>query len=335
MAAVKTFVCRSLDDESLRNMLGELETPFKGVLDLRFQKLGLDAIDTVVEFLRRNSDAIVCVGQNNFYFPQLCKKLKHDGGLELLENRRLTFGWSEPEMTCDYMFLEAFKNDRTLKLEEALQALSALMVQENEKRLEILKQQEAAAKKRAEEELKYQRRLLAFEGFNKTVNNLIEYCVMDTVDDIMRDVKGYELLSREHNRKIWSNAGEEIAEVDGLLWYEPPATSAGKNVLVIVEGKSNMTDDEFAKVPKTVSRFVEAISQADDVDNITNKAFHIKFRRQCGDLKAFSGVEVYVAVGAPVMRSDIIQAAREKGYLIITRNEGGYSALNGDTWLKG
>ena len=288
-------------------------------IDLRLNRLPLEAVDVLILYLRKNSRVSSCVGNNAFNFTAFYNKLIQLEATHMLNGNRLTLGFTENEIHTDHLAAKALSEGRVLNLDDTLAALDKLKTNqedfaENFKQMAI--QHDIA-----------HRRVQSLEGYNANGNNAIEYCISDKVDDYMQSL-GYELEERESRTVLFGADGAKRGELDGLMLYEHPITK--KKVAIMVEAKSHMSTGEYAKVHKTYNCWRACIEEATQDEKPFWKT---KYKRQCGSFKALRDYDQLVAVGSPSMPSEIAESANNAGYLVVSQENDSYCLKNNSEWI--
>lgn len=301
----------------LRERLSGMVTDKPTRLDLRMNRLPLEAVQLLVQYLRSKSHISACVGNNSFNFTDFYMMLVELHATDLMHTERLTLGFTGNEFHTDHLAAKALSEGRVFNLDDILEALDRLKTRQekfaamaswNDARHEVVRN-----------------RVLSLGGYNANGDNTIEYCVGDKVDDYMQFKLGYELEVRESRKALFNPSGEQIGELDGLLWYKHPKT--GKKVAIMVTAKSHMNTAEFEKVHKTCNHWRRLIEEADQPESAS---WHIKYRHQCRIFKLLAEYDQLVAVGSPGMPTEIANEAKKLGYLVISHDT--YQLENAPEW---
>eukprot|EP00798_Chlamydomonas_sp_ICE-L_P023195 gene23195-30409_t len=294
----------------LEDDLNSLEKPANVRIDLRFNDLPISCLDVLKRFLCNDMSAAVCVGNNGFEFVAFNKELERMGALELFETDRITLGWTPQDIQTGQLAASALKEDRVMQLAEAMAAM----------------QKEHSISFQRKETLR--NRVLTLEGYNSNQDKSLEHAVTDEVDDHMQVQMHYKLEGREHRFRIWDSQGSEVGEVDGLLTYTAgPGCKGPSNVVVVVEVKSNMTDEEYEKIQRNIRTLQGAISAGPATAGATN------IRRQQASLAQLQGHKLLVAICAPVVPRSVEAAAVQARQLVVQlARSDRYTISNRETW---
>lgn len=283
-------------------------------IDMRSMHLPLAALDVLVVFLRRVPTASACVGNNLFSFDAFCSKLDEIGAMDLFNMDRITTGWTAQEVAVSHMASHARADGRILQLTEAIEKMRTAHENDYAKHEKDSKAAEAKHDRIRD-------RVLGLEGYNTNAALCIEYAVTDVVDNLMQDELGFILEEREHRVKLYDQHGVNVGEIDGLMRYKVLQEGEERMVAVAVEAKSNMTEFEFSKVHVNVKHLKSAIAAG------LTATGDLKYQRLCRSLSVLQGVDLFVAVGAPVIPDHIAAAARDLKYLVVQGiREGQYEA---------
>lgn len=246
----------------LEERLNGLTSPVRGRLDLRSARLPITATPLLVHFLRRELEAIACIGNNSFSAAAFFKELLKTKDMDLFETDRLTLGWTEQETEVTHLAAAYAREDKVQQLADTLQRYTDDMKvqsdQEKLRRAEEHKEHEqltletrkllnSLIVQRKEEHTEFERRMTTAE---KTLQTLAG---MDP-SDMLKQIKAYqdidgELLERNVNAAVAAalDDGEVIipfrygfqgegGDLDGLV----AGSWRGEKVIVFVEAKHNM-----------------------------------------------------------------------------------------------
>lgn len=299
------------DVQVLRERLSGMVTDEPTRLDLRMNRLPLEAVQLLVQYLRSKSHISACVGNNSFNFTDFYRMLVKLQATDLMHTQRLTLGFTGTEIHTEHLAAKALSEGRVLNLDDTLEALDRLRLRQEK----FAEEFEAMARQNDAKHEVVRNRVLSLEGYNANGNNAIEYCVGDKVDDYMQFKLGYELEVRESRRVLVNPHGQQIGELDGLLLYKHPKTE--KKVAIMVEAKSHMNKAEFEKVHRTCNHWMRLIEEAVQPESAS---WHIKFRYQCRTFQALAEYDQLVAVGSPGMPTEIAEEANKLGYLVISHD---------------
>ena len=329
----------------VRDALERLPRPVIGDVDIRFNRMSLDAMATLVDVLRKEPDACLRVGNNAFGFESFFRTVQTLGAMDLFDSQRLTLRATPQEIETEHLAARALRDDRIVQLADLVNNFVANADKERKEREKERQEREKERQEREKERKEREKerkeririehvtknRLDALDGHRRTGNQLIELFVGDVVEDVMRVEPGQ--YDRVHGLKLYDVYGSNVGEVDGLLMLDlrdgATADNMSFKLAVMIEAKSNMSMAEFDKVAVTKRTLQAAIGRCKEWSrsaNPTNEPYRVK--SSYNELHKIEDAEIVVAIGAPVVPREVAEAATEAGYLVVARDGERYVSVS-------